>query len=137
MMRVWCGLVCLLCVCLLAGGCTDTKKEPPTTTVSGKVLLDDKPMPDGAITFDGDPGTIPDRLEVKNGAFSGKVKLGKKKVLIHAYEMKPAPKSATGSAAGKEVQTNILPARFNDKTTLTADVTESGVNPSEFKVESK
>ena len=135
-MTRWCyGLAFVLCVCLLAAGCTTGSNEPKTSQVSGKVELDGKPLDDGDITFEGDPETIPDVLPIKDGAFSGKVKVGKKKVKIQAFKTEPAPPNATANVT--EVKTNYLPARFNKETTLTAEVTDSGVNPSEFKVQSK
>jgi hypothetical protein len=134
-MRCWYRSGLLLCVCLLAVSCGGKKNEEKTAKVSGTVQLDDKPMESGDITFVGDPGTIPDVLDVKAGAFEGQVKLGQKKVEIRAYKTEKAPKSATGGAT--ESKTNYLPEQFNTKSALKAEVTESGVEPKKFVVGSK
>jgi hypothetical protein len=134
MMRWWYGAGLGLCVCLLAGGCSGGGKDK-TVQVSGKVELDGKPLDDGEIAFVGDAGTVPDILPVKAGAFEGKVKVGKKKVEIRVFETKKAPPTATGGAT--ETRENVLPDRYNTKSTLTAEVTEGGVSPGKFEVQSK
>jgi hypothetical protein len=134
MMRWWYGLVVVGCVCLAAGGCTGDGKAK-MAQVSGKVLLDDKPLDDGEIEFIGDPGTPSDILPVQNGAFSGKVKVGKKKVAIQAFKTEKAPPTATAGVT--EERKNYLPAKWNTESQMTAEVTDGGVTPAEFKVESK
>lgn len=122
-------------VCLLLTGCPDDKKGAKTAQVSGTVNLDGKPLAEGDITFAGDPGTAPDTLKVTNGAFQGAVKLGKKKVEVRAYKKEKPPPTATGGV--QEVLVNYIPAKYNTETTLTAEVTDGGVNPSTFDVQSK
>jgi hypothetical protein len=135
-MTRWCyGLGIALAVCFLGGGCSDSKAEK-TSQVSGKVELDGKPLPDGSIMFVGDPGTVPDSLPIKDGDFSGKVKVGKKKVAIQAYKTEPPPPGATGDV--KEVKVNYLPDRYSvANSTITAEVTDGGVNPNKFEVKSE
>ncbi len=127
------AVVCLVCVCWLGAGCAES--GPKVSQVSGKVELDGKPLDEGDITFVGDPGTVPEVLPIKGGAFVGKVKVGKKKVEIRAYTVEPPPPSATGGVT--EVKTNYIPARFNSATTLDAEVSKNGVSPDTFNVESK
>ncbi|HJZ57140.1 MAG TPA: hypothetical protein VKE74_19375 [Gemmataceae bacterium] len=135
MIRWWHGPGLVLCVCLLAGGCSSANKAEKKVQVSGKVNIDGKPLPDGDITFTGEPGTIPDSLPVKNGTFEGTVKLGRKKVEIRAYKTEKAPPTATGGVT--ETQVNYIPDRYNTRSTLSAEVTENGVNPSTFDVQAR
>lgn len=122
-----------LLVCLLAMGCGP--QPPKMVQVSGTVDMDGKPLSEGEIMFVGDTGAVPDTLSVENGAFSGKVKVGKKKVEVYAYKTEKAPASATGGATESKV--NYIPKDFNTESKLTAEVSDSGVNPSKFDVKSK
>ena len=130
----WFWLGCVFGGLLFLGGC-DSK--PKTVTVSGTVKLDDKPLPEGEVTLVNAAGLPPDVFPVKDGKFSGQAKPGKVKVEISVYkEGQPPPPGGT-PAEGPPSKENSLPARFNAETILTAEVTASGLNPSEFKVESK
>jgi len=120
----------LLFVCLLVVGCGD--KQAKMAQVSGTVDLDGKPLSSGEISFVGEAGTAPDVLQVENGAFSGKVKVGKKKVEVRAYKTEKAPPSATGGAMESKV--NYIGKAYNENSKLTAEVSDSGVNPNKFDV---
>jgi hypothetical protein len=120
---------------VLAIGCESKLTAPPTAEVSGTVTLDGKPLADGDVMFANPAGGFPpDVLAVKNGAFKGMAKTGKAKVEIRAY--RPATKKPTTaeSVAGPE---NYLPARFNTASTLTAEITATGLNPATFEVQAK
>ena len=124
-----------LCVALFVAGCTGDRKEEKTTQVSGTVDLDGRPLAAGDVTLVGDPGTVADVLPVKDGAFEGKAKLGKKKVEIRAYKSEKPPPSATGGVT--ESRVNYIPDRFNTNSALTAEVTDGGISPNKFVVLSK
>ncbi|OAI39997.1 hypothetical protein AYO40_00890 [Planctomycetaceae bacterium SCGC AG-212-D15] len=66
----------------LLGGCAPQAESP--VSVHGKVTLDDKPLAAGKISFVvlGEPPVV---LDIKDGAFTGQVKPGKKRVEIRAY----------------------------------------------------
>jgi hypothetical protein len=130
----WHRLGLLLTIALLVTGCS-SKKGEPKFKVSGTVEMDGKPLPDGEITFMGEPGTIPASFTVSNGNFEGELTAGKKKVEVRSYKTEPAPKSATGGASESKV--NIIPDRFNSNSALTAEVSESGMTPKKFVVASK
>jgi hypothetical protein len=102
--------------------------------ISGTVNVDGKPLPEGSISFVGDQGTVPDVLTIQNGAFEGKVKPGKKKVEIRGFRAAKAPPTATEPEDFKE---NYIAEEFNAKSKLTAEVTESGVDPNTFDVKAK
>jgi hypothetical protein len=136
-MRRWFPLFCLLMpTCLFAIACAGSgSKEDPTANVSGTVNLAGKPLSEGEISFVGEVGTIPDILPIKNGSFSGQVKLGKKRVEIMAYKAGKPPPTATDKT--EEFKDNYIHPRFNADSTLTAEVTASGVSPNKFDVEAR
>jgi len=133
MKRWWYGVGLLLCVCLFAGGCA--KKTTKMVPVSGTVTLDGQPLDDGDVTLVGDPGTVPDSLPVKAGSFSGQAKPGKKRVEIRAFKTVKPPPTATGDVT--ETKENYIPAKYNTDSTTTAEVTDSGLSPNKFEVQSK
>jgi hypothetical protein len=132
----WFSLGCVFSALVFLGGC-DSK--PKTVTVSGTVNLDGKPLPEGEVTLVNAAGLPPDVLPVKDGKFSGPAKPGKVKVQIRVYkEGPPPPKDGTQPAPDSPPSiVNTLPARFNDETTLNAEVTDGGLNPSKFEVQEK
>jgi len=128
-------LLSLLGLCfaiLLVSGCKG-KSGPAQVDVKGQVNLDGKPMPEGEVFFFV-PGEAPGALEVKSGSFSGKAKEGLNKVEVRTYKMGP-PLSTDPEK--KPTKINILPSRYNDKSTLTADVKPGGANEFKFDVTSK
>jgi hypothetical protein len=127
---------------LAASGIACTSKGEKASSVSGTVNLDNQPLAEGEIMFVGEGGQVPDTLPIKNGAFSGNVKQGKKRVEIRAYRDASVDPAAAAMYKGEAVpgastKENYLPARFNSESTLTAEVTASGLNPSKFDVTSK
>jgi hypothetical protein len=120
---------------LFGTGCAEKKVEQKSVQVSGKVNIDSKPLAEGEVTFVGDPGSIPEVIPIKNGVFDGTVKPGKKKVEIRAFRIEKPPPTATGFVTDSHV--NYIPERFNAKTTLLAEVTESGISPNVFDVKSQ
>jgi hypothetical protein len=106
------------------------------TTVRGTVTVDGTPLPEGHVTLVNSLGHPPDTLPVKDGKFSGTAKQGQVKVQIRAY--RPAPATTTPiPEESKPTPVNYLPPRYNTDTTLSAEVSASGLNPSSFAVESR
>jgi hypothetical protein len=124
----------LLLACLVLAGCSSGSKETEPVQISGTVKVDGNPLPEGSISFVGEQGTVPDVLTIQNGTFEGKAKPGKKKVEIRGFRAAKAPPTATEPEDFKE---NYIGEEFNTKSKLTAEVTESGVNPSSFDVKAK
>jgi hypothetical protein len=122
----------LLLVVGLLGGCAAESKVVP---VKGKVTLDGAPMATGQVLLDPGDGTAPTTLEVTGGAFAGKTPVGKKTVRISSF--KKAKQQATGPGAEEEALLNIIPARYNNESTETVEVTKGGPNQFDFKVTSK
>jgi hypothetical protein len=128
----WVGCV-VVGALFLVGGCGENK--PPTSKVKGTVKLDGEPLDAGEVNLFGEKGTAPEKLDVKNGNFEGQVTLGKKRVEVHAYKQGPKAKMDKEELEGTG-QVDRVAAKYNSESTLTAEVTASGINPAEFKVES-
>jgi hypothetical protein len=132
----WLWLGCVASVFVFLGGCGPT--GPKTVLVSGTVSLDGRPLKEGQVTLVNSAGLVSDDLPIKDGKFSGRAKIGKVKVEIWAFRPgKPPPKDGTPAASDEPSSENYLPARYNSVSTITAEVTDSGLNPSAFEVESK
>lgn len=119
----------------LVSGCGSKGKGPTTTSVKGTVNLDGKPMSQGEVTFS-IPGEPPQAIEVKDGKFSGNAHAGKNRVEIRQYKIGAAP-TMGGVKVAEATKENILPARFNSDSQMTADVTAGGANDFKFDVASK
>jgi hypothetical protein len=102
--------------------------------VMGEVTLDGQPLGDGVIHFfptDGQSRTA--SAFVREGTFQTRVPIGKQRVEISSVQSRPLrPGQAADSASGAE----IVPARYNAKSELTADVTK-GTNKVRFELTGK
>ena len=126
--------VLLLSVFILSG----CGKGPRLYPVSGTVTLDDKPVPDGDILFlDANNQLGPDAGRIADGRFAFQAKEGKKKVEIRAFHLQKPLKSDGSPGSGDSIAIGYIPERYNNKTTLTAEVVPSGSNQYEFKLSSK
>lgn len=119
---------------IVTTGCDGGKGKPPTHTVSGKVTLDGKPMPEGIIFFEANPpdGQAPANAPISNGEYSAEVPAGSKLVRISHEKMVKSP------MGGDEVEipTQMVPPRYNSQSTLTREVTE-GANSFDFEIQSR
>jgi hypothetical protein len=125
-------------VCLMAAGiagCAPKPRQPtPTSAVKGIVNLDGKPMPAGEIWFSvsGDPPAV---LPISNGAYAGKVHIGKNLVEVFAYIDGP-PRSTEPNGPPSKI--NTIPSTFNGpESTLSAQVTKDGANDFKFDITSQ
>jgi hypothetical protein len=131
-MARWFSLCGLLVVCLLLASCG--KKGPKAVKVAGTVTLDGQPLAEGSLILEGDEKTPPVVLPITAGAFDGEATLGKKMVGVMAYKMVKPPPTSTETG---DVKQNYIPERFNEKSTMTAEVTQAGISPNKFDVQSK
>ena len=99
--------------------------------VSGTVLMDGAPLPDGEIIFlAADNAKTPEAAPIKDGKYSLRVLPGAKKVQIKASRPTSKPDPVMGSAAREA----MLGTEYNEQTKLTADI-KSGDNPNvDFQV---
>ncbi|WP_207398547.1 hypothetical protein [Bremerella alba] len=73
-----------------------------------------------------------DALDIVDGKFSGEVEPGERRIEISAF--RPAQGGTPGMDPGEE---NYIPAKYNTKSTLTANVAEGQANEFNFDVSSK
>lgn len=125
-------LTFLLIVLALFGSSGCKPPGPKLYPITGTVTLDGQPLADGTMHFKIiEAGSIYS-FPVKEGKFEGQATEGKHRVEVVAYRLIPVP-----GEMGGEVQQPLIAPRFNSATTLAADVTPTGPNAFEFKVESK
>ena len=129
----------MLAVCVLGFIGCGGDDGPQTTTVAGQVTFNDKPLPNGEIIFRPVDGNVAaDAGQIQAGKYSLECKLGEKTVEISAMRDVPGAKEQTleSGETGTEVE-QYIPEEYNDKTTLKAEVTESGENTFNFPLKGK
>lgn len=96
--------------------------------VSGTVKYDGQEVGEGQITFTPEDKTIgPEGGAIKDGKYTVKVREGKYKVSIQANRTVPGKKGPMGEPFVEQ----YIPDKYNDKTTLSADVS-SGKSDQNF-----
>ena len=123
-------LVCFLLVgivCWTAVGCKPP--GPVMVSVLGTVTWNGKPLPAGTIVFapDDDRG-VPDHGNIKEGKYRLRVKPGQKKVAIYADRETSEP----DPIMGRPPREQYLPAKYNVKTRLRAEVRDDQENLLDF-----
>ncbi|MCA9109532.1 MAG: hypothetical protein KDA52_06275 [Planctomycetaceae bacterium] len=131
-------LFCIVATCLCLG-CGSRGDRPELGTVTGTVYMDDEPLPNVWVMFNPTGGgrTSLGRtdeegeyelmyLEGAEGA-----NLGSHQVVIMTYHEDEIEEMKLNNEPVKE----IIPSKYNTKTTLNADVKE-GSNTIDFKLES-
>lgn len=138
--RVCAGILLILLVAGCGGSTGPTKYK-----VSGKVTLDGAPLETGRITFKAADGKgVTYSEEIKAGAYSTEVTAGKKKVEITSLRKVEGKRAKVGGNPGDPISADnpadvfeeAIPAKYNDKTTLDADVTSSGSNQFDYNLTS-
>lgn len=144
-------LVLLLAMMAAAGGCGGDGL--PRQPLSGKVTLDGQPIESAVVTFtptNTSGSSTSAAAEVKSGSFSisradGLIP-GSYRVSISSTKevpAKPSRKKETDSVTGEEITppsttlAEALPARYNTRSELTAEVAEAGPNEFTFTLTSK
>ena len=129
-------LTVLLVCSVMLSGCGGGEEGPETVTVTGKVTIDGAPVPDGEVIFrpaDGGAGRT-DAATIKGGEYTMESTLGSKRVEIRAMrnvEGADTSNLETGESGGSVEQ--YIPEQYNDKSTLTADISESS-SPLDFSL---
>ncbi|MCA9012217.1 MAG: hypothetical protein KDB01_20835 [Planctomycetaceae bacterium] len=125
--------------CLLAG-CGGAGDRPELGTVTGVVTMDDKPLPNVWVMFIPSSGRTSIARTDENGAYDLKylegangAKIDSHTVSIATYHEDEIEELRYNS---QEPVTEPIPAKYNSKTTLKADVV-AGANVIDFKLESK
>ena len=131
----WAGLM-LAGASLFACGC-GSRVAPSTYPVSGVVTFDGVPIEKGDIIFRPTDGKVgADAGVITAGKFSFRSKPGTKAVQIAAP--REVPGTTTTGIDGKPtpVYEQYIPARYNEKSTLSAEVQKSGGNDFRFELTS-
>lgn len=126
----WATILGGLAVILVVGcgGEGDAKLE-----VSGNVTFDGQPVNEGEILFSVE-GFATEASRISDGHFSVRVPPGPAKVVVRAY--RPMSKSDSASITATDVvMENYIPAKYNEKSELTTEVT-SGMAPVNFDLSS-
>ncbi|QDT41235.1 hypothetical protein Pan241w_12950 [Gimesia alba] len=130
----------LMCTAGIFVGCGGASDAPVTYPVSGKVTLDGEPLAEGNIIFrDAAEKAASAAGKIENGEFSFEAVAGKKAVVITATREVPG-KTVVGGAPDEPPVPAIeqyIPATYNEKTTLEAEVSDSGANEFTFELKSK
>jgi hypothetical protein len=114
-----------------ACGCSS---GPAFYDVTGTVQCDGKPVEDGEIIFVAeDNASTPAAGKIQNGAYQLRIPAGKKKVKIAASRKLPGK----GAMGEDFVYQSYIPPRYNDQTTLEAEVGPGSANQFNFKLDSK
>jgi hypothetical protein len=125
-------LVLVVLSCTIAGcGPTGPKLYP----VKGTVTWNGEPLPEGDIIFTpATPGDVEDAGKVVGGKFAFEARPGAKKVKITANRSEGPVDPQMGLAP----RVQYIPPKYSsaEKTTLTAEVTETGKNEFEFTLTS-
>lgn len=120
-------------VLFLALGCGGKTDQTKSATVKGKVTLDGAPMPTGKITFDEGPTVPAVELDIKDGAYSGSVSVGKKTIRFALMkDSKPIP-----GMPGMTNQENALPAKYHSASTEVREVKDGADNTFDFTISTK
>ena len=124
-----------LCSIVVFVGCGGGQDGPEQYSVTGTVTLDGKPLPEGMIAFEADPpdGKAPDHATITNGGYSAEVSEGKKKVQITHKVTEMVPMGDTKM----EMENETIPAQYNVRSKLSADVKADTENTFYFELKSK
>lgn len=129
-------IVCFSVGLVLLAGCDSGPPAPKLTKVSGTVTLDGSPMAEGEVTFAEPAKGAYDSIKVIDGKFEGPVQPGKKRVEVRAYRPGKPNTEMYGPDAKAEPE-NYIPAKYNNESTMTAEIPESGASDLKYDVTSK
>jgi hypothetical protein len=127
------GFVVVGLMPLLGSGCarSSSDHEPEAYEVSGTVTLDGQPLEQGGILFKlPDDRLPPASATIEDGEFSLKTRAGLSRVEIRS------PREGPNATQRMSRFVESIPDRYNQKSTLTADVVPAGPNRFEFRLQS-
>ncbi len=135
MTKLWIGVLILGIAGIVGCGRDDGPERVPVT---GEVTIGGKPLPDGDIIFrQTTPEGFTDAGTIKDGKYEITAVVGKYTVEISAMREVPGTaKTLQTGETGSEME-QFVPEKYNDKTILKAEVTESGENKFDFPLDAK
>jgi len=123
--------VFLSLILLVACGCGVKTHE-----IAGTVKFDGEPIPEGQISFVVEGAPVGGNAVITNGKYSASVPAGKAKVQINASKLEKLPPGEKGMDGKTEEVRQYIPAKYNTKSELTADITGPN-NALDFDLKSK
>ena len=127
-------LLLLGAVCLVAAGCGPTD---PRVKVEGSVTLDGQSLAEGQVIFvPDDRARGAEGAAIAAGRFVIRVHPGSHRVEIVSILREERPVPAGGLPEQGITFRNLVPSRYNEQSTLTADVTPAGPNRADFALTS-
>lgn len=93
-----------------------------TYRVSGVVTCDGEPLADGHIAFLPDGAGAGQGSTITNGQYQVSIPPGRARVQITASKRFPLPAGKVDMYGNREEVRQFLPAKYNTKSTLTADI---------------
>ncbi|SFJ46850.1 hypothetical protein [Planctomicrobium piriforme] len=124
----------ILVLCL--SGCGGAPEGPLMVKVTGPVLIDGQPVPEGDIIFRRPEDQKGFGGRIKDGAYEIKVEPGKMAVEITASRVVPG-KFDRSNPEPEPLREMYIPKQYNAKTTLVADVQPSDNPTFAFELKSK
>ncbi len=104
--------------------------------MTGKVLIDGKPLARGAILMEGEAdaatGMVPAVADIENGMYTLQARAGRMRVRIMAPE-----EYGSADDTGERPTRETVAAAFNSASTLRVEVMADGNNRFDFEVESR
>ncbi len=114
------GYLVVMVSCLLGCG----SSGPPMATISGTVTFDGKPLTDATLQVDPNDGSIPAMIEISNGMFSGRARVGKQTLRFSAVRIAKTPRDPAEGL--KPPHENILPPKYGFQSEITLEVVPDG-----------
>ena len=113
----------------------------PREAISGTIILDDRPLAEGLVTFEPAPGSLSGTAagaEVRDGEFEvgredGPVP-GRYEVRLYASSGRVSSPGPGGSAFAPNPMVDLVPARYNSETTLEVIVAPGRANRFRFEL---
>jgi hypothetical protein len=122
----------LLCMFGLSG----CNARPAKYQVEGTITLNGKPLDGGEIFFIAADNSSSEAAKIKEGRYQVKTTAGRYKVMVNASTKKPNlnPPGMRGDDFYFE---SIIPDKYNERTSLTAEVAPQELNRCDFSLSSK
>ncbi len=136
-------LFAIAAMLVIAGCSSRPADEPPLGRVRGKVTMDGQPLAGVDVVFAPEKGRPSMATTDAAGHYdlwyinrTNGAKVGPHKVFVRPTDMPPEEAAANGSRGGAPVPQPKIPAKYNKRSTLTAEV-KPGRNTFDFALESK
>ncbi len=116
-------------------GCGGSSEGPKLVTVSGKITLNDAPLPNGDIIFRPANGTGHAYAgKITDGNYSIETEIGEKRVEIKSMREVPGKTTEDNPGEVVNVREQIVPTEYNSESTLKTTVPKEGSSNTDFQL---